>query len=146
MHNQNRKLQCVPKKRTNKTNKNGQTWQACQHSKVVQRGQKGFDMTNLDVFDYLGPFWACPDPFGPFQTKNYFLHKRTSAKSFGPFWTPLDHFGMLTSLPRLPFFVCFIGAFFGTPCSLVYPLGAAILNLSVYRLTSGSFRTNLAIL
>ena len=37
-------------------------------------------------------------------------------------------------------------AFFETPCSLVYPLGAAILNLSVYRLTSGSFRTNLAIL
>ena len=31
----------VPKKRTNKTNKNGQTLQACQHSKVVQRVQKG---------------------------------------------------------------------------------------------------------
>ena len=34
------KLQSVPKKRTNKTNKNCQTWQACQHSKVVQRGPK----------------------------------------------------------------------------------------------------------
>ena len=28
-------IQGVPKKRTNKTNKNGQTWQAFQHSKVV---------------------------------------------------------------------------------------------------------------
>ena len=31
----NQKLQGVPKNRTNKTNKNGQTWQACQHFKVV---------------------------------------------------------------------------------------------------------------
>ena len=53
------------KKRTNKTNKNGQTWQACQHSKVVQRGPKGFKMINLDVFDNLGPFWAHLDTFGP---------------------------------------------------------------------------------
>ena len=45
-----------PKKRTNKTNKNGQTWQACQHSKVVQRGPKGPEIVNLDVFDNLGPF------------------------------------------------------------------------------------------
>ena len=32
---------------------------------------------------------------------------------FGPFWTPLDHFGMLTSLLCLAIFVYFIGAFFG---------------------------------
>ena len=31
---------------------------------------------------------------------------------FEPFWTPLDHFGMLTSLTCLAFFVCFIGALF----------------------------------
>ena len=30
-----------PKKRTNKTNKKGQTWQACQHYKVVQGVKKG---------------------------------------------------------------------------------------------------------
>ena len=61
----------VPKKGTNKTNKNGQTWQACQNSKVVQRGLKGSEMVNPDVFDHLGPF-------GPFQTKNGFLLKITS--------------------------------------------------------------------
>ena len=33
-------VQGFQKKRTNKTNQNGQTWQACQHFKVVQRGPK----------------------------------------------------------------------------------------------------------
>ena len=49
--------------------KNGQTWQACQHSKVVQKGPKGTKMVNLSVFDHLGPFWAHLDPFGPFQIR-----------------------------------------------------------------------------
>ena len=49
--------------------KNGQTWQACQRSKVVQKGPKGTKMVNLSVFDHLGPFWAHRDLFGPFQTK-----------------------------------------------------------------------------
>ena len=53
--------------------KNGQTWQACQRSKVVQKGPKGSKMVNLSVFDHLGPFWALLDPFGPFQTKMNFL-------------------------------------------------------------------------
>merc|ERR1711983_586590 len=53
--------------------KNGQTWQACQRSKVVQKGPKGTKMVNLSVFDHLGPFWAHLDPFGPFQTKMNFL-------------------------------------------------------------------------
>ena len=66
------KLQGIPENSNNKTNKNGQTCQACQHSKVVQRGPKGSEMVNLDVFDHLGPFWARLDPFEPFQTKNYF--------------------------------------------------------------------------
>ena len=38
---------------------------------------------------------------------------------FRLFWTPLDHFGMLTSLPCLAIFVCFIGAFFGTSCTKI---------------------------
>ena len=75
-------VQGVPKNRTNKTNKNGQTWQACQYSKVVQQGPKGAEMVNLDVFDHLGPCWARLDPFGPFQTKNDLLLKSTSAKPF----------------------------------------------------------------
>merc|ERR1712112_272309 len=59
---------------------NGQTWQACQRSKVVQKGPKGSKMVNLSVFDHLGPFWAPLDPFGPFQTKIDFLLRSTSAK------------------------------------------------------------------
>ena len=53
--------------------KNGQTWQACQRSKVVQKGPKGTKMINQSVFDHLGPFWAHLDTFGPFQTKMNFL-------------------------------------------------------------------------
>ena len=34
---------------------------------------------------------------------------------FGFLLTPLDHFGMLTSLLGLAIFVCFIGIFFGHP-------------------------------
>ena len=62
--------------------KNGQTWQACQRSKVVQKGPKGTKMVNLSVFDHLGPFWAPLDPFGPFQTKIDFLLRSTSAKPY----------------------------------------------------------------
>ena len=45
--------------------KYGQTWQACQHSKVVQKGPKGTKMVNLNVFDHLGPILG---PSGPFWT------------------------------------------------------------------------------
>ena len=51
----------------------GQTWQACQHSKVVQKGPKGTKMVNLSVLTIWDPFWAHLDPFGPFQTKMIFL-------------------------------------------------------------------------
>ena len=61
---------------------NGQTWQACQRSKVVPKGPKGTKMVNRSVFDYLGPFWAYLDPFGPFQTKSYFLLRGTSSKPY----------------------------------------------------------------
>ena len=44
----------VSQKRTDKTITNVQTCQACQHSKVVQRGPKRSEMVNLDVFDHLG--------------------------------------------------------------------------------------------
>ena len=33
--------------------KNGQTWQACQRSKVVQKGPKVTKMVNVSVFDHL---------------------------------------------------------------------------------------------
>ena len=52
------------------------------HGSLVQRGPKGSEMVNLDVFDHLGPIWARLDPFGPFQTKNDFLPKSTSAKPY----------------------------------------------------------------
>ena len=48
--------------------KNGQTWQACQRSKVVQKGPKATKMVNNSVFDHLGPFWAHLDPTEPSQT------------------------------------------------------------------------------
>ena len=48
-----------------------------------QRGPKGSKIVNQDVFFYdLGPFWAHVDPYGPFQTKNDFLLKSTSAKPY----------------------------------------------------------------
>ena len=46
--------------------KKGQTWQACQHSKVVQKGPKGTKMVNLNVFDHkepFGPIWTLLDRF-----------------------------------------------------------------------------------
>ena len=39
-------------------------------------------MANPDIFYHLGPFWARLNPFGPFQTKNDFLLKSTSAKPY----------------------------------------------------------------
>ena len=62
-------IQDVPKKHTNKRNKNGQTWQACQNYKVVQRDPKGSKMINIDVFDNVEPFWTYLDTFRHLQTK-----------------------------------------------------------------------------
>merc|ERR1712004_363920 len=101
--------------------KNGQTWQACQRSKVVQRGPKGTKMVNLSLFDHLGPllgpsgpFWTISDKnnfFAPngqnrvlqrcFRAKYQFLFEMVQkgpdgpkrVDHFGPFWAPLDHFG-----------------------------------------------------
>ena len=54
------------------------------------------------------PIWAQKGPK---------LSKTSSFTISDPFWTLLDHFGRLTSLPCLAIFVCFISAFFGTPCT-----------------------------
>ena len=52
--------------------------------------------------------WSKSVQIGPKRSK---IFRNISVFHFGPFWTPLDHFGMLTSLPCLAIFVCFIGAF-----------------------------------
>ena len=52
-------------------------------------------------------------PQGSQMVKNF------QVDHFGPFWAPLDHFGMLTSLPCLAIFVCFDGAFFGHPTYII---------------------------
>ena len=62
---------------------------------------------------------------GAFEQKNHFLFEMVrkapdgpigvpnGQKNLGgPFRTVLDHFGMLTGLPGMAIFVCFIGAFF----------------------------------
>ena len=72
--------------------KNGQTWQACQRSKVVQRGPKGTKMVNLSLFEHLGPFWAHLDPFGPFQTRIDILLRSTSAKPYFVHLGQKNHF------------------------------------------------------
>ena len=53
--------------------KNGQTWQACQPSKVVQRGPKGTKMVNLSLFDHLGPRLGPSGPFWTISDKNDFF-------------------------------------------------------------------------
>ena len=42
--------------------------------------------------------------------------KNIQVDHFGPFWTSLDHFGMLTSLP---FLFVLLMLFFVTPCTSV---------------------------
>ena len=49
-------------------------------------------MANLSVFDYLGPFWAYLDPFGPFQTKIDSLLQSTSAKPYFVHLGQKNHF------------------------------------------------------
>merc|ERR1719220_3298270 len=98
-----------PKNGPSRTKK-GQTWQARQHSKVVQKGPKGTKMVNLNVPDHKEPFWAHPDPPGPFQTridillrstsanpsfvhlgqKNHSCLKRSKRVQMGPKWVPND--------------------------------------------------------
>ena len=53
--------------------KKGQTWQACQHSKAVQKGPKGTKMVNLNVFDHLGPILGPSGPFWTILDKNDFF-------------------------------------------------------------------------
>ena len=53
--------------------KNGQTWQACQRSKGVQKGPKGTKMVNISLFDHLGPRLGPSGPFWTISDKNDFL-------------------------------------------------------------------------
>ena len=48
-------------------------WQACQCSKVVQRGPKGTKMVNLSLFDHLGPRLGPSGPFWTISDKNDFF-------------------------------------------------------------------------
>ena len=44
--------------------KNGQTWQACQHSKVVQKGsENGQTKCFCTIWDPFGPIWTLLDHF-----------------------------------------------------------------------------------
>ena len=111
--------------------KNGQTWQACQRSKVVQRGPKGTKMVNLSLFEHLGPFWAHLDPFGPFQTRIDILLWSTSAKPYfvhlgqkksflsemvqkGPDWPKRD--------PNFILRIFMGGTSKKTPCTFIYSI------------------------
>ena len=69
--------------------KNGQTWQACQRSKVVQKVTK---MVKLSAFDNFGSFWAHLDPIGPFQTRIEFLLQSTPAKPYFFYFGQRNHF------------------------------------------------------
>ena len=106
--------------------KNGQTWQACQRSKVVQKGPKGSKMVNLSVFDHLGPFWAHLDPFGPFQTKMNFLPQMGVAEVLRSkksrlqkheyllatkFWSDFEHFRMSGSIITRELFLSLTSCF-----------------------------------
>ena len=76
--------------------KNGQTWQACQRSKVVQRGPKGTKMVNqslLNMWDPFGPIWTLLDHFkqelifcseAPLQTLFVHLGKKIILSEMGP--------------------------------------------------------------
>ena len=52
--------------------KNGQTWQACQRSKVIQKGPKRTKIVNLSVLTILHPFWPIGTLFDYFKQKLIF--------------------------------------------------------------------------
>ena len=53
--------------------KNGQTWQACQRSKVVQKGPKENKMVNLSLFEHLGSLLGPSGTFWTISDKNDFF-------------------------------------------------------------------------
>ena len=69
--------------------KNGQTWQACERSKVVQKGPKGFKRDQNGQPKYFWPFGTLLVPSGPFRTisnKNwYFAPKHLCQPLLCPF-------------------------------------------------------------
>ena len=64
---------------------------------TFQSSPKGSKMGNLYVFDHLGLFWVRLDTFGPFQTKNDFLLKSTSAK---PYFVLMQQIDFLSEMVR----------------------------------------------
>ena len=83
--------------------KNGQTWQACQRSKVVQRGPKGTKMISKGVFDHLWPIRDHMDPFGPFWVTISFLLQKFPLRQF-----KLEMFCFVKLSISLPVFVSFL--------------------------------------
>ena len=90
-------IQGVPKKRTNKTNKNGQT-----------------------SVDYLGPFWAHLDTFGPFRTKINLLSRKDKACEqkiiFRFKWSKSGIWNLDKPAVFGHFCLFYWCVFFGTPC------------------------------
>ena len=60
---------------------------------------------------------------------------------FGPFWTLLGHFGMLTSLPCLAIFVVLLVRFFGTPFTKCHNIQASTTGVSRQFLNLGAIKT-----
>ena len=64
--------------------KNGQTWQACERSKVVQKGPKGFKRDQNGQPKYFWPFGTLLVPSGPFRTisnKNWYFAPKHLCKT-----------------------------------------------------------------
>ena len=74
--------------------KKGKRWQACQHSKVVQKGPKGSKRVQKEPKWSTKVFLTIWDPFvgpsGPFWTKWSKSLRLTILVPFGPFWTTLE--------------------------------------------------------
>jgi len=82
--------------------KSGKKWQACQRSKVIQKGPKGTKMVNLSDLDPLGPIWTLLDHFKKkslsTSAKHYFVHlgqkihfflKWSNRVQMGPKWSQI---------------------------------------------------------
>ena len=63
--------------------KNGQTLQACQRSKLAQKGPKGTKLVNLSVFDNLGPLLGPSGNFWSISDKNDFFRPKMDKVGFG---------------------------------------------------------------
>ena len=98
------------------------TFQSCPKGSKRDHGQPNCFWPFGSLLGPSGPFWTISDKnefFAP-NGKSRVWRRCSSSKRVvngqkqlgWPFLSLLDHFGMLTSLPCLAIFVCFIGAFF----------------------------------